>query len=76
VVILRDLGVQAAERNAEETCRAAAETLARHAKDVPFALLYLIDPDGRHARLAGAVGAEPGERVSPLVAPLAPSGGG
>ena len=49
--ILRDLGVQAAESSAEETCRVAAQTLARHGKDVPFALLYL-DRCRRPARAA------------------------
>ena len=47
VEVLRDLGVQAVESSAEETCRAAAEILDRHGKDVPFALLYLVDADGR-----------------------------
>jgi signal transduction histidine kinase/CheY-like chemotaxis protein len=70
VSILRDLGTDAAENSAEETCRVAAQTLARHSKDVPFALLYLIDPDGKHARLAGAAGIEPGENASPTVVPL------
>jgi hypothetical protein len=73
VVILRDLGAQAAETSAEETCRVAARTLARHGKDIPFALLYLIDPDRRHARLAGAAGVEPGEGASPLVVSLDPA---
>ncbi len=46
VRVLRDLGVQAAEaRNGEEACTIAAETLAAHPKDIPFALLYLIDAD-------------------------------
>ena len=70
VAILRDLGVEAAERNAEETCRFAAQTLALHSKDIPFALLYLIDPDGKQARLAGTAGTEPGKGVSPLVVSL------
>jgi hypothetical protein len=56
VSMLRDLGTEAAENSAEETCCVAAQTLAWHSKDVPFALLYLIDPDGQHARLAGATG--------------------
>jgi signal transduction histidine kinase/DNA-binding response OmpR family regulator len=72
VGILRDLGVQAVESSAEDTCRAAAEILDSHEKDVPFALLYLVDPDGRHARLAAAAGMEPGLDVSPLVARLDP----
>ena len=47
VSILRDLGTEAAENTAEETCRVAVQTLARHSKDVPFALLYLVDPTAR-----------------------------
>jgi signal transduction histidine kinase len=74
VTILRDLGVEAAERNAEETCRVAAQTLARHSKDVPFALLYLIDPDGKQARLAGTAGTEPEKNASPLIVSLDPNG--
>jgi signal transduction histidine kinase/DNA-binding response OmpR family regulator len=73
VTILRDLGTQAAENTAEETCRVAAQALACHRKDVPFALLYLIDPDGEHARLAGAAGIEPGQAASPSVVTLDPA---
>ncbi|MGC1577212.1 MAG: response regulator [Beijerinckiaceae bacterium] len=72
VEVLRDLGVRAVESSAEETCRAAAELLDRHGKDVPFALLYLVDADGRHARLAAAAGVEPDQDVSPLVVRLDP----
>jgi signal transduction histidine kinase len=74
VSILRDLGTEAAENTAEETCRVAVQTLARHSKDVPFALLYLVDPDGAHARLAGAAGTEPGQGASPQVVSLDPAG--
>ena len=57
VVILRDLGARAGEaKTAEEACAIAAATLAEHGQDVPFALLYLIDTDGKQARLAGAAG--------------------
>jgi PAS domain S-box-containing protein len=70
VAILRDLGLEAAEESAEETCRVAAQTLARHSKDVPFALLYLIDTDGKQARLAGTAGTEPGKGASPLIVSL------
>jgi len=74
VAILRDLGVEATENTVEETCRVAAQALARHSKDVPFALLYLIDPDGKHARLAGAAGIEPGQSASPQVVPIDTAG--
>jgi PAS domain S-box-containing protein len=75
VAILRDLGVEAAEESGvEETCRVAAQTLARHGKDVPFALLYLIDPDGKQAQLAGTAGTEAGKDASPLTVWLDPNG--
>jgi signal transduction histidine kinase/DNA-binding response OmpR family regulator len=57
VVVLRDLGARAAEaKTAEDACRIVAETFAQHPKDIPFALLYLIDPDGTHACLAATAG--------------------
>jgi signal transduction histidine kinase/CheY-like chemotaxis protein len=70
VIILRDLGAEVAAVTTDETCRIAAETLRRHGKDVPFSLLYLIDPDGKSVRLAGCSGIEPGTRASPLLARL------
>lgn len=71
VEALRDLAARTAEaRTAEVACAIAAETLANYARDVPFALLYLIDPDGKRARLVGATGVGMGEAVSPLVVAL------
>ena len=71
VVILRDLGARAAEaKTAGEACAIAVAALAHHAKDIPFALLYLIDPNGALARLAGAVGINPGEAAAPLIVAL------
>ena len=41
---LRELGSRSGEaKTAEEACVIAAGTLARYPKDVPFALLYLVD---------------------------------
>jgi PAS domain S-box-containing protein len=75
VATLSDLGARVAEaRTAEQACCAAAVTLARNAADVPFALIYLIDADGRHARLAGAAGVGIGEAVSPATLDLAGDG--
>src|SRR6201988_599701 len=70
VAILRDLGVRAAQESAEATCRAAAQILAQHGQDVPFALLYLVDGDGQHARLAAAADVEADSDVCPLVVRL------
>jgi len=65
VVILRDLSAQSLEaKTADEACTIVAATLAKHALDVPFALLYLIDQEARQARLAGTT-AEPGA-LAPL----------
>jgi signal transduction histidine kinase/CheY-like chemotaxis protein len=66
IVILRDLGSRAAHaKTAEEACAIAASVLANHAKDVPFAILYLTDSNG-DARFAGTAGVEAGAAVSPL----------
>src|SRR6185503_2321538 len=67
IVALRDLGVRASEaRTAEEACESAAAALAGHAKDIPFALVYLHDRSSRTARLACATGVEMGDPAAPL----------
>ncbi len=54
---LRDLATRTARaRTAEDACAYAAEALSDNRPDIPFALLYLLDPDGRSAHLAGASG--------------------
>jgi len=66
-MVLRDLGLRAAEaKTAKEACAIAAAALADHAKDVPFALFYVIDEDHANARLASAVGIGMGESAAPL----------
>ncbi|MGH7904179.1 MAG: ATP-binding protein [Candidatus Dormibacteraceae bacterium] len=52
-------------RTAEEACSDAARALTSNPLDVPFALVYLLDPDGAHARLVGSAGMEPGTPASP-----------
>ncbi len=53
---LRDLGARAAEgKTARDACAIAAETLAGNAWDLPFALIYLLDEQGRFV-LAGSAG--------------------
>jgi signal transduction histidine kinase len=47
-------------------CRIAAEQIARARNDVPFALLYLVDPSSPFAQLAGSANIEPGSAWSPL----------
>ena len=71
IVVLRDLAARVGEaRTAEEACAIAAETLTGHARDVPFALLYLLDEEGRHARLASTVGTPEDDTFRPAVIDL------
>jgi hypothetical protein len=64
-VVLRDLAAGVADaKTAEQACTLAAKVLAKHNRDLPFVLLYLIDPDRRRARLAGAAGVETGLDLS------------
>lgn len=50
---LRDLAAGTAEgRTIEDACRRAARGMESNPHDLPFALIYLIDPDQHHARLA------------------------
>ena len=55
--VLRDLAARATEgKTPDEAATVAAETIARHPMDIPFALLYLINAEGNVARLAGSAG--------------------
>jgi signal transduction histidine kinase/DNA-binding response OmpR family regulator len=76
IVVLRDLSSQATEgKTAEDACSLAARTLAKHSKDVPFALLYLIDTNEKVAKLAGTAGIKTGTTTSPLKIELSASDG-
>ena len=50
----------------EDACRVAASVLAQNPHDLPFALLYLLDPVSRTARLAGVSGLEEGMPAAPI----------
>jgi hypothetical protein len=52
---LRELAVKAAEaKTPEQACETAAATFADNQYDVPFALFYLLNPEGTEARLAAS----------------------
>ncbi len=74
--LLQELaGRTSTARSDGEVCRRAAECLAGEhlpeaRRDVPFALLYLLDAETREARLTGAAGVDPGTAISPPVVPL------
>jgi PAS domain S-box-containing protein len=58
--VLHELAQQvAAPGNRDDACAVIADILARHPADVPLALIYLFDSDGRTARLAAAAGFHP-----------------
>jgi signal transduction histidine kinase len=66
IAALRELGTRSAEaKSAEEACLAASEMLAKSPKDVPFALIYLLEHDGKAARLVAATGIPEGEAIAP-----------
>ncbi len=65
LVTLRDLAALGDARDADDACRRAAAVLAHNPVDVPFALLYLVHPDRRRARLAAATGVARGEAAAP-----------
>ena len=69
VTVLRDLGAGTGDaRTAEEACVVAAAALAKHEKDIPFALLYVTTPGGKQVRLAAVSGNELTEEEAPETA--------
>ncbi|MGN6547448.1 MAG: ATP-binding protein [Aureliella sp.] len=70
---LRELAARTTDeaKSVEEASQTAARILGANPKDVPFALLYLLDADGRRVSLAGASGVAPDTPVSPSTVDLA-----
>ena len=63
--ILRDLASRTAEAHTvEEACSVSAEVLSASA-DIPFAMVYLLEPDKVTLRLASTAHVEPGGPVAP-----------
>ncbi|OAF02381.1 hypothetical protein AYJ54_26960 [Bradyrhizobium centrolobii] len=57
LALLRELAAATAEaRTLQGACRRAGHALATDAKDLPFALIYLVEPDGRDITLVGSSG--------------------
>ncbi|HVQ17350.1 MAG TPA: response regulator, partial [Vicinamibacterales bacterium] len=55
----------------EEACRMASEVMDGYLRDMPFTLMYLVDKDRKHARLAAHSGlASTPEDVAPAVVSL------
>src|SRR4051812_34724148 len=65
---LRDLGSDTTTvRTEAEVIDAAVRRLEDDRRSLPFALLYVFDDDGAHARLTGATGIAEGEIAAPAV---------
>src|SRR5262249_6900972 len=54
----------------EDACQSAIATLEANPRDLPFALLYLVDRGSRRAKLAGTVGLVPAPDNVPAVVDL------
>ncbi|WP_437973017.1 ATP-binding protein [Sorangium sp. So ce295] len=74
--VLGALAARAADaRSVQDVCRVMMETLAEAGRDVPFALIYLVDDDGSPARLAGTVGLDPRHAAAPAAVELGAAAG-
>ncbi len=63
---LRELGARAVDaKTIDSACDSAAAKLGENFWDVPFALFYLLDEDGKRARLSASVGIERGSEAAP-----------
>ncbi|SAI69413.1 two-component hyrid sensor and regulator [Bordetella ansorpii] len=64
--LLRELGASSSNaRSWREACELSARALSEDAHDMPFALLYLANPQGGEAMLAGAAGLAAGHPAAP-----------
>lgn len=72
IVVLRDLAFRSGDaRSPDEACAIATETFKTHERDVPFALLYLVEPGRKRARLSGWAGLKPNHALCPAEVELA-----
>jgi signal transduction histidine kinase/FixJ family two-component response regulator len=71
---LRDLASRASEaRSAEEACEIAATLLEQNTADIPFALIYLLNPDRTVARLAAHSNIPPESQAAVQTIPIGPA---
>lgn len=71
LALLRDLGTQAAEaRGWREACQRAAAAFTANQRDLPFAMIYMVEPDGHSVSLLGASGIEANHPAAPASIPI------
>lgn len=75
--ILRELSARIPEESnsVDEACHVAARILASDRHDLPFALIYLLDGEAKHARLVGSSDLSEGGSTFPQDVDIATSGG-
>lgn len=63
---LSALAARSAEsRSVEDSCKQMGLTLAQASRDLPFSLIYLIEPEKKQAVLVGQSGIQPGHAAAP-----------
>ena len=69
---LRDLAAQTSNaKSVSEALSLSSQTLAHYGLDLPFVLLYALDPDGGQARIVGATGLKADAVTGPSTVDLA-----
>jgi PAS domain S-box-containing protein len=75
LMLLRELAARTADaRTITDACARSAEALATNPRDLPFALLYLVDGTRRTLELVGCSGMAAGGPSSPASVPLGTGG--
>ena len=73
LTLLRELASRTADaRRIDQAVALAAKCLETDSRDLPFALVYLLDPGKRSASLTGTAGIEVSHPAAPHVVPLEP----
>jgi signal transduction histidine kinase len=68
LALLRDLAADTTHaRSWEEACERSADALRTDARDIPFAMIYMAEPDGSSLKLACVSGIERHHRAAPDV---------
>ena len=71
LALLRELAASTTDaRTWQQACARSASALTRNARDLPFALIYMLEPGTRTASLAGLSGIEAGHPAAPATIDL------
>src|SRR6202453_2401468 len=71
LALLRELAATTTEaRTRQQACERSARALATNNRDLPFAMIYLLEPDGRSAALASTTNVDPDHPAVMTTLPL------